>query len=198
MPQPVARLVGLVRSLARRHYLDLSPARVWPLALLVAYGIFAGFISNPGIDHPFDKLQHLIFFGLLTLAVHAVFCCRLRISAAVATGLGLAGELVQSLFPHREFSLGDIAANLIGVALIVAAIALLRSQRRAALAGGRAPAPEPAETAEAPQAQSTVSSSASRAPSSRASSSSVLSGTTTVTLPAARSISGTASRVKGT
>lgn len=206
MPQPVARLVDLVRSLSRRHYLDLSPARVWPLALLVAYGIFAGFISNPGIDHPFDKLQHLIFFGLLTLAVHAVFCCRLRISAAVATGLGLAGELVQSLFPHREFSLGDIAANLIGVALIVAAIALLRSQRRAALAGGRAPAPEPAETAEAPQAQSTVSSSpspcpspsSSRAPSCRASSSSVLSGTTTVTLPAARSISGTASRVKGT
>ena len=100
----------------------------------------------------------------------------------------------------------DIAANLIGVALIVAAIALLRSQRRAALAGGRAPAPEPDETAEAPQAQSTVSSSpsscpspsSSRAPSSRASSSSVLSGTTTVTLPAARSISGTASRVKGT
>lgn len=206
MPQPVARLVDLVRSLARRHYLDLSPARVWPLALLVAYGIFAGFISNPGIDHPFDKLQHLVFFGLLTLAVHAVFCCRLRISAVVATCLGLAGELVQSLFPHREFSLGDIAANLIGVALIVAAIALLRSQRRAALAGGRAPAPEPDETAEAPQAQSTVSpspspspsSSASRAPSSRASSSSVLSGTTTVTLPAARSISGTASRVKGT
>lgn len=206
MPQPVARLVDLVRSLARRHYLDLSPARLWPLALLVAYGIFAGFISNPGIDHPFDKLQHLVFFGLLTLAVHAVFCCRLRISAAVAAGLGLAGELVQSLFPHREFSLGDIAANLIGVALIVAAIALLRSQRRAALAGGRALAPEPAETAEAPQAQSTVSSSpsvrpsssASRAPSCRASSSSVLSGTTTVTLPAARSISGTASRVKGT
>jgi len=206
MPQPVARLVDLVRSLARRHYLDLSPARLWPLALLVAYGIFAGFISNPGIDHPFDKLQHLVFFGLLTLAVHAVFCCRLRISAAVAAGLGLAGELVQSLFPHREFSLGDIAANLIGVALIVAAIALLRSQRRAALAGGRALAPEPGETAEAPQAQSTVSSSpsvrpsssASRAPSCRASSSSVLSGTTTVTLPAARSISGTASRVKGT
>lgn len=193
MPQPIARLADLVRSLARRHYLDLSPVRAGPLALLVAYGIVAGFIHNPGIDHPFDKLQHLVFFGLLTLSIHAFFCCRLRISAGIAATLGLTAELVQALVPSREFSLDDIAANMLGVTLVVAAIMLLRLEVRAALAG-RSLVPEGDDATDAPPAQSLSSG----APSSRASSSCVLSGTTTVTLPAARSISGTASRVKGT
>lgn len=159
MLRPLVRLAELVRTLVRQHYLDLSAARVWPLCVLVAYGIVAGFIYNPGMDHPWDKLQHLVFFGLLTLSIHAFFCCRLRISAGIAAGLGLTAELVQALVPNREFSLGDIAANMLGVTLVVAAILLLRLEVRAALAGG-SPVPDRDEDMDAAQAQPAASSSA--------------------------------------
>lgn len=161
MLQPVARLAEFVRALVQRHYLDLSAARVWPLCVLVAYGIVAGFIYNPGMDHPFDKLQHLVFFGLLTLSIHAFFCCRLRISAGIAAGLGLTAELVQALVPNREFSLGDIAANMLGVTLVVAAIMLLRLEVRAALSGGP-PVREDDEATDAPLAQPAAPSSSAR------------------------------------
>ncbi|WP_067338106.1 hypothetical protein [Stappia indica] len=165
MLQPVARLAELVRALVQRHYLDLSAARVWPLCVLVVYGIVAGFIYNPGMDHPFDKLQHLLFFGLLTLSIHAFFCCRLRISAGIAGGLGLTAELVQALVPHREFSLGDIAANMLGVTLVVAAIMLLRLEVRAALSGGPSSGEQDDEAADAAQAQPAASSSGRSRPS---------------------------------
>lgn len=134
MPGPLSRAAEALRQTVERHYLDLSFSRVAPLALLLAYGIAVGLVFNTGIDHPWDKLQHLVFFGLLTLAIHAFFCCRLRISAGVASLAGIGGEAVQALTPHHHASLGDVAANTIGVALVVAAIVLIRSETRAALA----------------------------------------------------------------
>ena len=130
----MSRLAAALRETVERHYLDLSFSRVAPLALLLAYGIAVGLVFNTGIDHPWDKLQHLVFFGLLTLAVHAFFCCRLRISAGIASLAGIGGEAIQALTPHHHASLGDVAANTIGVALVVAAIVLIRSETRAALA----------------------------------------------------------------
>lgn len=129
---PVIRLKlpRFIRKQVDRHYLDISVSRVLPLAALLTFGVLAGLVFNTGVSHPYDKVIHIAFYALLTLSIHALFCCRLRISAVVAFGMGIAGELVQGFLPHHEMSLQDTVANGIGVALIVALIALIRSETR--------------------------------------------------------------------
>jgi hypothetical protein len=115
MPSISILLPRWVRRHAERDYIDLSLGRVLPLSVLIAYGVIVGLVFNTGLDHPWDKVQHLVFFALLTLSIHAFFCCRLRLSAGTA--------------------MLDIAANSVGVALVVAIVVLIRSETRAALAG---------------------------------------------------------------
>lgn len=165
MPSISILLPRWVRRHAERDYIDLSLGRVLPLCVLIAYGVIVGLVFNTGLDHPWDKVQHLVFFALLTLSIHAFFCCRLRISAGIAAGLGLTAELVQALVPHREFSLGDIAANMLGVTLVVAAIMLLRLEVHAALSGSPSSGEQDDETADAAQAQPVASSSGRSRPS---------------------------------
>ncbi|MBO6758125.1 MAG: VanZ family protein [Roseibium sp.] len=126
-------LPRFIQARIDRHYLDISVSRVLPLACLIIFGVLAGLVFNTGISHPYDKVIHIVFYALLTLSVHTFFCCRLRISALVAFVLGLAGEMAQSLLPHREASLADTAANTIGIALVVAAIALTRLEIKQAV-----------------------------------------------------------------
>ncbi|MCV0425117.1 MAG: antibiotic resistance protein VanZ [Roseibium sp.] len=116
-----------------QHYLDASLSRVLPLIALMTFGILVGLVFNTGVGHPYDKIIHIGFFALLTLSIHALFCCRLRISAIVAFSMGLVGEIVQGFIPHHEMSLQDAVANGVGVALIVALIALIRSETKQAL-----------------------------------------------------------------
>ena len=115
------------------HFLDMSFSRVLPLAVLVVFGVMVGLVFETGVSHPYDKILHIGFFALLTLSIHALFCCRLRISALVAMGMGIAGEIVQGMLPHHQMSVPDIIANAIGVSLVVALIALIRSETRQAL-----------------------------------------------------------------
>ncbi|ASP35143.1 antibiotic resistance protein VanZ [Labrenzia sp. VG12] len=136
MPRfPVFRLKlpGFIQTYVDRHYLDISLSRVLPLVILMTFGILVGLVFNTGVGHPYDKVIHIGFFALLTLSIHALFCCRLRISAVVAFGMGLGGEVMQGFLPHHEMSLPDAVANGIGVALIVALIALIRSEARQAV-----------------------------------------------------------------
>nr|WP_244314418.1 MULTISPECIES: VanZ family protein [unclassified Pannonibacter] len=93
-----------------------------------------GLVFNHGLPHPYDKLLHVTFYGLLTFAIHAFFCCRLRISALVAFAFGVGGEIAQAFIPGREPSMLDAIANGIGVALVVFGIALWRSEQRRAAA----------------------------------------------------------------
>lgn len=130
MPRIRFRLPHVIAYYADRDYLDISLSRVLPLAALCIFGLLTGVIFNHGLQHPFDKMLHLGFYGLLTLSIHAFFCCRLRISAVVAVALGFAGEAVQMLIPGREASLMDGVANGIGVVIVVAAIALWRMETR--------------------------------------------------------------------
>jgi len=125
-PDAVQRVLGPME-------LNLSPIRVIPLAALLAFGLLAGLVFNTGVGHPHDKIIHVIFFGLLTLTIHGLLSCRLRLSAAVAFTLGLAGEAVQGFLPNHETSLQDAFANGVGIALVVAAIALKRSEVKQAL-----------------------------------------------------------------
>ncbi|MFN4166790.1 MAG: VanZ family protein [Pannonibacter phragmitetus] len=138
MPRIRFRLPHVIAYYADRDYLDISFSRVLPLAALCIFGLLTGVIFNHGLQHPFDKMLHLGFYGLLTLSIHAFFCCRLRISAVVAVALGFAGEAVQMFIPGREASLMDGFANGIGVAIVVAAIALWRMESRKIDAEGQA------------------------------------------------------------
>ncbi|MEP3045332.1 MAG: antibiotic resistance protein VanZ [Roseibium sp.] len=132
---PVIRfkLPAFIQRRVDQHYLDVSLSRILPLTVLVIFGVMVGLVFRTGVGHPYDKIIHIGFYALLTLSIHALFCCRLRISAVVAFGLGIGGELVQGLVPHHEMSVPDIFANGIGVALVVALIALVRSESREAV-----------------------------------------------------------------
>ena len=132
---PVYRftLPAFVQDRIDRHYLDISVSRVLPLIALLTFGVLVGLVFNTGVGHPYDKVIHIGFYALLTLSIHALFCCRLRISAVVAFAMGIAGEIAQGFIPHHEMSLADAFANGVGVALIVALIALVRSESREAV-----------------------------------------------------------------
>jgi len=125
-PEAVQRVLGPME-------LNLSPSRVIPLLALLAFGLLAGLVFNTGVGHPHDKIIHVIFFALLTLTIHGLLSCRLRLSAIAAFTLGLGGEAVQGLLPHHETSLQDAFANAVGIALVVVAIALKRSEVKQAL-----------------------------------------------------------------
>lgn len=127
------KLPAIVQERVDQHYLDISLSRILPLALLMTFGVLAGLVFNTGVGHPYDKVIHIGFFALLTLSIHALFCCRLRISAIVAFSMGLGGEVVQGFLPHHEMSLPDAIANGIGVALVCAFIALIRSETKQVL-----------------------------------------------------------------
>lgn len=128
MPVFRLKLPGFVQRQVDRHYLDISISRILPIAGLLAFGVLVGLIFNTGVGHPYDKVIHVGFFALLTLSIHALFCCRLRISALAAFGMGIAGEIVQGFLPHHESSLADTLANGVGVAIVVTLIALIRSE----------------------------------------------------------------------
>ncbi|GGB40042.1 hypothetical protein GCM10011316_10120 [Roseibium aquae] len=126
LPTAVQRVLGPIE-------VNLSPSRLLPMAGLIGFGVLAGLLFNTGVGHPYDKIVHVVFFALLTLSIHTLFSCRLRVSAALSFTMGLAGEAVQGLLPHHESSFQDAFANAVGIALVVAAIALKRSEVKQAL-----------------------------------------------------------------
>ncbi|NVK33558.1 MAG: antibiotic resistance protein VanZ [Rhodobacteraceae bacterium] len=122
-----------IQSKIDQHYLDFSISRVLPLVLLMIFGVLIGLVFQTGVGHPYDKIIHVAFYALLTLSIHTFFCCRLRISAVAAFTLGIFGEAIQAFLPHHHASMADAVANAIGVSLVIAAIALLRSEKRQAV-----------------------------------------------------------------
>ena len=130
MPRLRLKLPKLIQTYVDRHYLDVSLGRILPLACLLVFGVLAGLVFNTGVQEPYDKVIHIGFYALLTLSIHSLFCCRLRISAVAAFLMGVAGEVVQAFTPNHEASIEDALANGIGIAMIVAAIALIRSEKK--------------------------------------------------------------------
>lgn len=121
------------RSIARTDHVNISVVRLIPLAMLLTVGVLLGLVFTTGVGHPYDKIVHIGFYALLTLSIHALFNCRLRISAVLAFGMGVGGEIAQAFVPYHEASLADACANGIGVALVIVAIALYRSEGKQAL-----------------------------------------------------------------
>ncbi|MBA5778927.1 antibiotic resistance protein VanZ [Stappia sp. F7233] len=114
---------------------DRPLIRLLPFLSLAIYGAAFGLVFNSGLAHPYDKLQHIAFYGLLTLSIHSLLRCRLRLSAALAFAIGVAGEALQALTPHHQASVLDIAANSLGVLVVAAMIALMRSEEEMAIEG---------------------------------------------------------------
>lgn len=132
MPSIRIPVPAFYRSFARTDHVDISVIRLVPLTILLTVGALLGLVFTTGVSHPYDKIVHIGFYALLTLSVHALFNCRLRISAVIAFGMGVGGEVAQAFVPHHEASFADAFANGIGVALVVAAIALYRSETKQA------------------------------------------------------------------
>nr|WP_216863307.1 antibiotic resistance protein VanZ [Roseibium litorale] len=126
------KLPKLIQTYVDRHYLDVSLIRVLPLVCLLVFGALAGLVFNTGVQEPYDTVIHIGFYALLTLSIHSLFCCRLRISAVAAFFMGVAGEVLQAFTPNHEASMADAFANAIGISMVVAAIALIRSEKKQA------------------------------------------------------------------
>lgn len=81
-------------------------------------------LSGPKSDVPADKLAHFVIYGLTSIFVFRViehktagrriFC----LSVTIASLYGAAMEVLQHFLPHRSFSFGDMAANMIGALLV--------------------------------------------------------------------------------
>lgn len=122
----------LPRTVTERH----GAWRLILLALLLLISYLALSPSPPrGVDTGWDKLNHLLAFAALALA--ACFSTRasaLRIGASALGLLAYGGliELLQSQLPPRQGEWADLLADALGIALGLAAAALLRRLSRPA------------------------------------------------------------------
>ena len=90
------------------------------LSIIVAASVLAACHRLPpmALDGGLDKLGHLVLFGGLSLFAVAFFG-RSRWPAVVGVlgALSACEEASQALFPARTVDVGDLAANLLGLAL---------------------------------------------------------------------------------
>lgn len=115
------------RTALRRWLSGVPRASIGSTVLLVVIGVTFGLGFTAGIDHPYDKLVHGVFFALLTVSLSGFFGGRILPALALAVLIGGGGELAQALLPHREASLLDMAANLVGALSAASVMALLPS-----------------------------------------------------------------------
>jgi VanZ family protein len=106
----------------------------WIIVVLIA-------IASPGQDLPdintipyFDKIVHIILFGLVTFLVNRSMTAR-GVSQKYAAILSLVGsaayaglaEIIQLFVPGRDCSIYDFYAGLIGALLALMVIYLMKS-----------------------------------------------------------------------
>jgi VanZ family protein len=103
----------------------LWPAIVWSLTVVVLTLIPGEQIPNVPI-FGIDKLVHVFIFGLMmTLTAAGLYKSSLYtsikkpilIAVVYSLGFGIIIEFIQPFIPGRSFSLFDILANVMGVAL---------------------------------------------------------------------------------
>ncbi|AZE62671.1 MULTISPECIES: glycosyltransferase family 2 protein [Pseudomonas fluorescens group] len=117
-----------------RHFSTVRGKRFWLFVLCcttLAYGVFRPQPAPYLFEHS-DKVMHLMAFGGLTVCSRIAFeKARPALVVSVLLLLAPALEWLQHYVqPAREFSLGDIAANLAGVVLGAAVCWLLGQIRR--------------------------------------------------------------------
>ena len=82
------------------------------------------------IPPPWDKLAHATLFALLgALLVTATAGRRIGLVLAVLVAVAIADELAQVDLPGRVVSLGDLAADVVGAVMGIAAMASVLARR---------------------------------------------------------------------
>lgn len=77
-------------------------------------------VSGPKTDLPADKVVHFMSYGMTSIFLFRYFVKKATSVEAFYTSVVLAGmygaaiEVLQYFLPHRSFSLGDMAANMLG------------------------------------------------------------------------------------
>ena len=85
----------------------------------------------------YDKLGHVILYGLLGSLLHIVLGARtfrlgrfpLPYALLIATALAIVDELQQSFMPARSFDLTDLAADVFGVLFFVGIYRVLQQRQ---------------------------------------------------------------------
>lgn len=104
MTQDSGRMGGIIlRTLVTVWTLFILFLSVWP------------FSSTPDVEGS-DKIVHFLMYAVTTLVYMRAGLGWFR-SILLSSILGLAMEILQTGLPWRSFSVGDILANLAGVAL---------------------------------------------------------------------------------
>jgi len=124
---------------------DQRPVWAWlffpQLAVMISASVLATTGHFPAAlfqRSPFDKVGHLVFYGGLSFLGVALFGRARRWPFVIGLLVfATLEELSQRMFPRRTFDLGDLAMNLIGIAIFgaAAAVTLAARGRRARLTG---------------------------------------------------------------
>ena len=111
---------GSILLLGSYFYVFLGAAPVTGAAHLHTASGLDGLVSLDG----FFTLGHMAVYGVLTLALCGIFrsASTWPAIAATLTAVGIGIEIMQEEFFGRQFQLGDVAANMTGIA---AALGLL-------------------------------------------------------------------------
>jgi VanZ family protein len=105
---------------------------VWLIFLLI---ISLVPISVPKIRLPADKIEHFMAYGITAILFYRYYVARGRktglvfVSVLTSSSYGALIEVLQGLTPHRQFSVGDIAANTAGAAVFCLAYAVMIGNR---------------------------------------------------------------------
>ncbi len=120
---------GSILLLGTFFYVFLGAAPVTGVAHLYASFGLEGLISLEALF----TLGHMAVYGVLTLSLCAIFRSASKRPAIAATlmGIGVAIEILQEEFFGRQFQLGDVAANMAGIAAALGLLAIItwRGQR---------------------------------------------------------------------
>jgi len=126
----ISATAGSILLIGTFFYLFLGAAPVTGVAQL--HTTF-GLVELISLDS-FFTLGHMAVYGALTLGLCAIFKAadRRPAIAATLTGIGVGIEVLQEEFFGRQFQLGDMAANVTGIAIAMAFLSIIawRGRRR--------------------------------------------------------------------
>ena len=131
-----------------RTQAQIRPRWTWlffvQLAIVAGAGVLASARRLPAalFSSGVDKLGHFLGLGVLAfLAVSFFGRSRWRRTVVIVAAASVVEELSQRLLPARTFDLGDMAANLVGIALFGTLAAELVSDARTPALPARRPRP---------------------------------------------------------
>ncbi len=114
----------------------------WMLLIIYSILIFI-FSSRPevGVGQYFygqDKVMHFVVYGIHTLFCLLALCYNLLslkfiqyfLALFLSVSYGIFNEIYQYFIPEREFSLGDILANSLGVVTFLILIYIFQNKKR--------------------------------------------------------------------